>query len=169
MIPSQYCIRLGNINAVSTHMWVIYDIQTAGCGGYPGRGSCNHGYQCWLTVLVFSDWLSDPSGNEAHDDVIKWKYFLHYWPFVRGFTGHRWIPRTKTRDAELWCFFRSVPWIDGWVNSHEAGDLRRHRAHYDVIVMKLFCVDKVNTMATDFMKWGCFSICWMLFWTTRWA
>ena len=29
-------------------------------------------------------------------------------------------------------------WINGWVNNREAGDLRRHRAHYDVIVMKLF-------------------------------
>ena len=26
-------------------------------------------------------------------------------------------------------------WIIGWVNIREAGDLRRHRAHYDVIVM----------------------------------
>ena len=26
-------------------------------------------------------------------------------------------------------------WINGWVNHHEAGDLRRHRAHYGVIVM----------------------------------
>ena len=26
-------------------------------------------------------------------------------------------------------------WIYGWVNNREAGDLRRHRAHYDVIVM----------------------------------
>ena len=26
-------------------------------------------------------------------------------------------------------------WINGWINNHEAGDLRRHRAHYDVIVM----------------------------------
>ena len=25
--------------------------------------------------------------------------------------------------------------INGWVNNHEAGDLRRYRAHYDVIVM----------------------------------
>ena len=25
-------------------------------------------------------------------------------------------------------------WIKGWVNNREAGDLRRHRAHYDVIV-----------------------------------
>ena len=26
-------------------------------------------------------------------------------------------------------------WINGWVNNREAGDLRRHRCHYDVIVM----------------------------------
>ena len=25
------------------------------------------------------------------------------------FTGHRWIPRTKATDGELWCFLRSVP------------------------------------------------------------
>ena len=28
------------------------------------------------------------------------------------------------------------PWIDGWVNTLEAGDLIRHRAHYDVTVMQ---------------------------------
>ena len=27
-------------------------------------------------------------------------------------------------------------WINDWVNNREAGDLRRHRAHYDVRVMK---------------------------------
>ena len=26
-------------------------------------------------------------------------------------------------------------WINGWVNNREAGDLRRHHAHYDVSVM----------------------------------
>ena len=26
-------------------------------------------------------------------------------------------------------------WINAWVNNRETGDLRRHRAHYDVIVM----------------------------------
>ena len=29
-------------------------------------------------------------------------------------------------------------WINGWVNNGEAGDLRRHLAHYDVIVMSLW-------------------------------
>ena len=52
------------------------------------------------------------------------------------FIGHRWIPRTKASDAELWCFLWSAPWINGWVNNREAGDLRRHRHHYDVIVME---------------------------------
>ena len=54
------------------------------------------------------------------------------------FTGHRWIPRTKASDAELWCFLWSAPWINAWVNNRETGDLRRHRAHYDVIVMDHF-------------------------------
>ena len=51
------------------------------------------------------------------------------------FTGHRWIPHTKASDAELWCFLWSAPWIYGWVNNREAGDFRRHRAHYDTIVL----------------------------------
>ena len=30
-----------------------------------------------------------------HDEVIKWKHFPRYWPYVWEFTGLRWIPRTK--------------------------------------------------------------------------
>ena len=44
-----------------------------------------------------------------HDDVIKWKHFPRYWPFVRGIHRSRWIPRTKASDAELWCFLWSTP------------------------------------------------------------
>ena len=51
------------------------------------------------------------------------------------FTGHMWIPLTKTSDAELWYFLWSAPWRNDWVNNREAGDWRRHLAHYDVIVM----------------------------------
>ena len=31
---------------------------------------------------------------QTHDDVIKWKYFPRYWPFVRGIHWSRWIPHT---------------------------------------------------------------------------
>ena len=70
---------------------------------------------------------------QEHDDVIKWKHFLHYWPFVRGI--HRRIPLTKASDAELWCFRWFFTGTNGWVNNRHAGDLRRHGAHYDVTVM----------------------------------
>ena len=56
-------------------------------------------------------------------------------PLCGKFIGHWWIPLTKASDAQLWCFLWSAPWINGWVNNREAGDLIRHRAHYDVIVM----------------------------------
>ena len=58
-------------------------------------------------------------------------------PLCGEFTGHRWIPLTKASDAQLWCFLWSATWINGWVNNRGAGDLRRHRAYYDVIVMEV--------------------------------
>ena len=72
-----------------------------------------------------------------HDeDVIKWKHFPRNWPFVRGIHWSHWIPHTKASDVELWCFSLICVWINSWVNNCEAGDLRRHRGHYDVNVMK---------------------------------
>ena len=48
--------------------------------------------------------------NSHHDDVIKWKHFPRYCPFVREI--HRWpvnSPHKKGSDVELWCFLWSVP------------------------------------------------------------
>ena len=56
-------------------------------------------------------------------------------PLRVEFTDHRWIPFTKASDAELWCFF-SCAWINSWVNNREAGNLSRHRTHYDIIVTR---------------------------------
>ena len=70
----------------------------------------------------------------AHDDVIKWKHFPRYWPFGRGI--HRWIPITKARQWHGALIFSMIcAWTNDWVNNRDAGDLRSHRAHYDVIVM----------------------------------
>ena len=40
----------------------------------------------------------------------------------------------KASDAKLWCFLW-LSLINGWVNNGEAGDLWRHRTHYEVTVM----------------------------------
>ena len=54
-------------------------------------------------------------------------------------TGPRWIPSNKgQRRGDLMLSLICV-WINGWVKNLEAGDLRRYRAHYDVIVMTLIC------------------------------
>ena len=70
-----------------------------------------------------------------HDDVIKWQHFPRYWPFVRGI--HR-SPVNSPHQGQ-WrsalMFSLTCVWINGWVNNREAGDLRHHRAHYDVVVM----------------------------------
>ena len=41
----------------------------------------------------------------------------------------------KASDAELWCFLWSAPEKNAWLNNRKTGDLRRHRASCDVIVM----------------------------------
>ena len=51
------------------------------------------------------------------------------------FTSHRWIPLTKASDAALWMCCLICAWTNGWIKNRNAGDLRRHRAHYDVIVI----------------------------------
>ena len=78
-------------------------------------------------------WHKWPEDSARHDDVIGWKHFPRYWPFVRGIHRSPVNSPQKISDAELWCFLWSVK--NGWINNREADDLRRHRAHYDVIVM----------------------------------
>ena len=71
----------------------------------------------------------------SHDDVIKWKHFPSYWPFVRGI--HRspvnYPHKGQWRAALM--FSLIYVWINGSVNTREAGDLIRHRTHHDVTVM----------------------------------
>ena len=45
------------------------------------------------------------------------------------------FPAQKPVTQSVGCIPWSAPWINSWVNNRQAGDLRRHRAHYDVIVM----------------------------------
>ena len=74
------------------------------------------------------------------ETVVTWwrhqmEHFPRYWPFVRGI--HRSPVNNPHKDqwlGALMCSFICAS-INGWVNTREAGDLRCHRAHYDIIVM----------------------------------
>ena len=70
-----------------------------------------------------------------HDDVMKWKHFLRHWSFVRGI--HRSPVNSphngQWRGALIFSFIYAQ--TNGWANLWDTGDLRRHRAHYDITVM----------------------------------
>ena len=74
--------------------------------------------------------------NSDRGDVIKWKHFPHYWPFVRGIHRSPVNSPHKGQWRGALMFSLICAWINGWVNYREAGDLRCHRAHYDVTVMQ---------------------------------
>ena len=59
--------------------------------------------------------------RKGHDDVIKWKHFLRYWPFVQGI--HRSPVNSPHRGQSHWALMFSLicAWINGWVNNPEAG------------------------------------------------
>ena len=73
--------------------------------------------------------------KQNHDDVMKWKHFPRYWPFAQGIhlspvnSPHK----VQWRGALMFSLIRA--WLSGLVYTREAGDLRRHRTHYDVSAM----------------------------------
>ena len=73
--------------------------------------------------------------NDCHDDVIKWKHFPRNWPFVRGMHRSPVNSPHKGQWRGALMFTLICTRINGWVNTREAGDLRRYRPQYDVIVM----------------------------------
>ena len=60
---------------------------------------------------------------------------FRYWPFVRGIHRSPMNSPHKGQWRGALVFSLICAWINGWVSNGEAGDLRRHRAHYDVTVM----------------------------------
>ena len=89
--------------------------------------------------------LREPCISWGHDDVIKWKHFPRYWPFVWGI--YRSPVNSPHKGQWLGALMLPLIWArtNGWVNNGEAGDLRRHRAYYDVTVM-VTCVILITTM-----------------------
>ena len=54
-------------------------------------------------------------GTIEHDDVIKWKYFQRYWPFVRGIRRSPVNSPHKGQWRGALVFSLICAWINGWV------------------------------------------------------
>ena len=99
------------------------------CIGNPPGG------RFWLLVRNNNSLKWCDVSSVYHDDVIKWTFFPRYWPFVRGI---HWSPidspyKDQWPGSLMFSLFST--WTNGWTNNRDAGDLRRHCAHYDVTVM----------------------------------
>ena len=109
--------------------------------------------ECHLSCNIFpfsernDNFSSTSKVTLKDDDVIKWKHFPRYWPFVRGIHRSRVNSLHKGQLRAAFVFSLICAWINVWVgqdNNGGAGDLRRHRAYYDVIVMISWDVLVVN-------------------------
>ena len=97
--------------------------------------------QIFKFIHVYVRWASRrkittmPLSWKLRDDVIKWKHFPRYWPFVRGI--HR--PPMNSMHKGQWSgalmFSLICAWTNSWANTGDAGDLGRHCTNYDVIVV----------------------------------
>ena len=72
-------------------------------------------------------------------------------PLCGEFTGPGEFPQHKGQWRGALMFTLICVWINGWVNNHEAGDLRRYRVHYDIIVMMKFTA--LTWTITDPVHW----------------
>ena len=75
----------------------------------------------------------EDNGLMTYDDVIKWKHFPSY--FVRGIHRLPVVSPQKGQWRRDLILSLICAWTNDWANYLVAGDLRRHRAHYNVTVM----------------------------------
>ena len=107
------CISLNEKVWISNIIWLQF-VPKAGNGLAPDRRQAvtwtkDNPVQCGTREDELTSWTLMILLIANNNDVVKWKHFPRYWPFVRGIHRSRWIPDTKASDAELWCFLWSAP------------------------------------------------------------
>ena len=129
---------ISDIKAVNGHWYQMALISASNtCSLIPMTHVSRFNYfNCW-PLCLYVLYLNNITHlrNMTHDDVIKWKHFWRYWPFLRGIHRSPVNSPHKGQWRGVLMFSFICAWINCWVNNREAGAVRRQRAHYDVIVM----------------------------------
>ena len=90
-------------------------------------------YKCPNIILITQVLCHALAG--VHDDVIKWKHFPRYWPFVWGIHRSPVNSPYKGQWRGALMLYLICAWINCWMSTGKAGDLIRNRTHCDVTVM----------------------------------
>ena len=99
-----------------------------------------HVFRCEKSILAVKFGLNCHSLQEnklcsPYESIMRLsngKIFCVTGSLCGEFTGHQWIPPTKSQWREALIFSLICAWKNGWVNS---GNLRCLRPHFDVTVM----------------------------------
>ena len=116
-------INLRIVTSARSAQWLLYDVNTS---WIPVTYGCDT-YVLWLSDgrAILSPW---------------WRHQIETFSVLLAIcAGNSPVLPVNSQHKGQWrgALMLSLicAWTNGWVNNGEAGDLRRHRIHYDVIVM----------------------------------
>ena len=128
----------------------VVKLKNSGCG-WPTNIfiSVIHWILCWpqLTNIIMQiPWCQMTPGHKLRPPYLvgymmassNGNIFPRYWPFVRGIQRFPMNSPHKGQWRGVLMFSLICAWTNVWANNRETGDLRRHQAHYDVSVMKVY-------------------------------
>ena len=115
------------MSVVASQITADSTVCSINCLGHQQRKDQTSALLSLYELLISMPWL--------HHIYHLWIHFPRYWPFVREIHQSLVNSPHKGQWRGALMFSLISVWINGWVNNRKAGDLRRHRAHYDVIVM----------------------------------
>ena len=100
-------------------------------------------------------WKHTATSSVSHD-VIKWKHFPRYCPFVWGMHRSPVHSPHKGQWRGALMFSLICSWTNVWVSNRDAGDLRFHRAHYKITsngsIHTYICVLRSDAIATSLLR-----------------
>ena len=117
------------------HIHIFFYINRKQVVKFQNQGAQESGHAHLIWQLPYAIPYFANLSSSRHDDVIKWKHFPRYRPFVRGIHRSPVNSPHKGQWRRALMFSLICACIDGWVNNREAGDLRRRPTHYDITVM----------------------------------
>ena len=126
------CIQMSRQNWFSSEPWMKFR---------------RHRHQCpsllWYTISVrISSWFVTSFISDTFMRFSWWRHQMETFSALLALcAGNSPVPVNSPHKGQ-WrgalMFSLICTWINAWVNNREAGDLRRHRAHYGVTMMFIY-------------------------------
>ena len=126
------------------------------------------GLDVWYLTCYYAKVMSIINANGPTWWRHQMETFPRYWPFVRGIHRSPMNSPHKGQWRGALIFSLICAWINGQENNRETDDLRHHRAHYDVIVMRrsvlITDISKYDNAINNFLYNGCDKGMWQMIW-----